>query len=499
MPGLSKRLAVRLAASHILLALGAIVLAIMVSNLSLRGRFDQYVASSIDQRISQLSASVLAARYADGTWNLALLEQLGIAALEDGFLMTVINQQGYAVWDARTHNAGLCSAMISSMAQRMSGFAGDARGDYQERRVVLGQTLPGHSSAHASPAMANPLQVPAASMLVGYWGPVYYRDADLDFLKALNRSLVLAALLALALAAVAGLLSARRLAEPLLQATKAARQIADGYYEARLAPSPILELADLAAAITSMADSLKKQELLRKQLSIDASHELRTPLAALRSRLEAIKDGVLPSDNDSLDACLVQIERLTSLSRSLERLAAADTQGFQLKLKDFRLDKLILDTLTNLSSQAAAAGMHIGTGSLPELSAHADEALLQQALENLLTNAIRYGKAPAGSSAENPDIMVELRIAGSQAVLTVSDRGIGLAADQQELVFERFYRVDPSRDRASGGFGVGLAIVREAVRSHGGSVTVRSDGPGKGCCFEIRLPLKPAPAGANLG
>lgn len=486
------RLRTRLALSHIVLASGALILAGILSTYALRGRFDHYVAASIETRIEDLARTMTSARYGDGTWNLTAVERYGLSALEDGFLLTLIASDGSIIWDARTHNAGLCATMISSMATRMAGLGRNDPGSYNERTVHL---IP----SPASHGLNDRYLVDGASLVIGYWGPVYYRDADLNFIAALNRGLFVAGAVVVVVAALAGFASAAGLAAPVHSAALVARAVAAGDYSPRVMDSGILELDELGSSLGNMAKTLADQEELRKRLVIDASHEIRTPLASLRARLEGLIDGVLPCNATTISACLADVGRLTDLARSLEGLSATDIAACEPLYTTLDLVNLVKETIDNFSSHATAAGLVFDLACTTTLLVKSDRVLLMQVLENLVSNAIRYG-VPLGQTGESPThtttptpsratVRIELEMEGTEAVLSVTDRGSGIDPHHLERIFERFYRVDPSRSRSTGGFGVGLAIARAAAQACGGKVTAFSQGPGQGSRFEFRLPL----------
>ena len=479
------RLRTIFALSQISLVTAALILAGILSTLALRGRFDHYVAASIDARIQALARTVGSARYGDGTWNLVTVESYGITALEDGFLLTLVADDGSILWDARTHNAGLCAAMVSSMADRMAGLGRDNSGAYRER--VLGLIPP-----PASHGLNDRYIVDGASLIVGYWGPVYYRDADMDFIAALNRGLVATGVIVVVIAALAGIASAARLAAPVRSAAVVAEAVAAGDYSRRVRSTGIRELDELGSALGNMAEILDDQNELRKCLVIDASHEIRTPLASLRARLEGLADGALPLDALALTACINDVERLTDLARSLEGLADTEIAACEPQSASIDLSQLVKESCDSFSVPAAAAGLNLVLSCPDTLLVMADRVLLMHVIENLVSNAIRYG-VPLGKNEEKSvsdlaTVRIELVLEGAEAVFMVSDSGAGMEAQHLERIFERFYRVDPSRSRATGGFGVGLAIARAAARASGGDVLAFSEGPGKGSCFEFRFP-----------
>ncbi len=476
---MSTTLRARLTLSHALLAAAAVLAAGGAARFVARDRFDVYIASGIESRLRALSASAAAARGPGGEWDHGRMESLGVGALEDGFILRFLDGNGTVIWDAREHNAGLCSQMIASMAVRMADA--DRGGGYRERSVAL-TALPGDAVA--------------PSLVAGYYGPVYYRDGELAYLRSLDRALAAVALGLAVLAGLAGAWSARRLSSPLRSAARAASSLGRGDFGVRLPPTGIRELDELSGALSRLSEALGEQEELRKRLVADASHELRTPLASLRARLEAVLVGVQAPVEAVLEACRRDALRLGSLVGSLEGLARADASAYTGVKETFDLAAAVRAVCASYRDSAEAGGLRIRTYAPDPVPVSGDGPALEGAVGNLVSNALRFSD-PGGTV----DVRVRLvcdagdlpdppRAPGTRAwaVVEVEDEGIGIAPEDLPRVFERFFRADPSRSRATGGFGLGLAIVRAACRAHGGEAYARSPGPGRGSLFLLVLP-----------
>ncbi len=481
---MSTTLRSRLTLSHALLAAAAVLAAGGAARIVARDRFDKYIAAGIESRVRTLAASTAALRDPGGEWDPGRLESLGVGALEDGFILRFLDGNGAVVWDAREHNAGLCSQMIASMTVRMAGTGADRGSGYRERTVAL-PALPGDPG---SPAL-----------VAGYYGPVYYRDAELAYLRSLDRALGAVGLGLAALAGLAGAWSARRLSSPLRSAARAARSLGRGDFGVRLSPAGIRELDELSGALSRLSEALGEQEELRKRLVADASHELRTPLASLRARLEALRDGVRVPDEAALEACLQDALRLGGLVGSLEGLARADASTYSGARETFDLAAAVRSVCAAYQDSARAGGLRLRADAPEPVPVSGDRPALEGAVGNLVSNALRFsdpGKTvevrvrltfDAGDLPEPPPA-TGIRV---WARVEVEDEGIGIAPEDLPRVFERFFRADPSRSRATGGFGLGLAIVRAAARAHGGEVYARSPGLGRGSRFLLVLPAAP--------
>jgi two-component system sensor histidine kinase BaeS len=265
---------------------------------------------------------------------------------------------------------------------------------------------------------------------------------------------------------LAGVLGAR-LAMPLREIGRVARRLADGDYAARIPRRGPEEIVSLSDSVNQMAAALEEQERLRREFIANAAHELRTPLTNLQGYLEALRDGVIEPDPATFESLWDEAERLVRLSRSLDTLAEGDagtTIGTPVAL-DLAV---VIRSAVDLARPGILAGHHVLTASVPDgLIARADPDQLAQVLANLLQNAIRY--TPSGGRIE---IRAEQR--PGDVLVAVTNTGDGIPREDLPRVFERFYRVEKSRDRARGGAGIGLSIARQLVEAAGGHIGAES-------------------------
>jgi signal transduction histidine kinase len=207
---------------------------------------------------------------------------------------------------------------------------------------------------------------------------------------------------------------------------------------------------------------------MRREFIANASHELRTPLTNLTGYLEGMRDGVVAVDSEAFDSLLEETERLVRLSRSLDQLAAGDVLGTGQTLTEVDLSAAIRAAVALAGPNLERAGLSVDVRVPDGLPARADPDGLAQVLGNLLQNAIRY--TPSGGRV---GIRAERR--SDDILVSVSNSGDGIPQEDLPHVFERFYRVDKSRDREHGGAGIGLAIVQQIVESAGGHVGAESE------------------------
>ena len=288
-----------------------------------------------------------------------------------------------------------------------------------------------------------------------------------------------------AAALIAALIFSFTLTRPVKALTSTIRRMGRGDLSARASIRASGELRELADSYNAMAEQIENFDRSRSQFVSKASHELKTPLTAMKLLLECLIDQ--PEMPDELRMEFMQdmnheIDRLSGIITDLLTLSKMDSHDAVLRLTDTDLTALTEDALHTLRPVAERAGLRIVTDLAPVVQMRGDASKLSQIVYNLVDNAVKY-------TPEGGEIRVSLALKGRSAVLTIADDGIGIPPEEQAHVFDRFYRVDKARSRATGGTGLGLSIVRQMVQLHGGSITLNSQ-PGSGSVFTVELPVR---------
>jgi two-component system sensor histidine kinase BaeS len=290
-------------------------------------------------------------------------------------------------------------------------------------------------------------------------------------------TIAVAAIIAIALSFAAVTLALR----PLTAVREATQRMARGDAPIPVATNRRDEIGGVADSVNELAQSLQRLEELRKQVTNDAAHELRTPLHNLLGLIEGMRDGVIPATPARLQQAHNELGRLIALVEDLRGLADAQLARDRLAREPLQLEKLVREVVlgfdTRLQTHRLTCRILAPQG---DLTVDGDAGRLGQVLANIIDNAIR--SAAAGSM-----ITVSLARRDSVVRVAVHDVGETIAADSLPHIFERFYRVDPSRARGSGGAGIGLAIVKELVAAHGGIVGAESESDGVTVWFELPL------------
>lgn len=499
------RLFPKLTLAFVAVALTAVLIVGWTVGGAAQKEFDNYLRrGSTAQRLAAAAISLSEYHRANGGWEGVDDLVASIASQADSRLVVadaegiIVADSGRALIGRRVGRPVLALAKPIRDGQEVVGYVylqsqrdGSELGPLAAVGRLMRRGMGGHGTAPGPAA-----QAPASgqALFEGTDGELYddqsVGPAEASFLRSLTDSLWLAAILATAVAAGLSLFLARQVTSPLRRLTRAAQQIARGNLSQRVEVSSQDEIGDLAAAFNAMADQLERNESARRHMVADVAHELNTPLSVIRGNLEAMLDGVVRPDPDQISSLYDESLLLTRLISDLRDLSLAEAGQLKLQLGPEDIGSLIRRAVERLQPQAQAKGINLITESddnLPPVEADGDRVL--QVIGNLLGNALRY--TPTGGT-----ITVAARLVGgskshdaSPAVeVRVADNGVGIPGESLPHVFDRFYRTDPSRSRATGGSGLGLAIAQQLVQAHGGCIWVESQ-EGRGSTFYFTLPL----------
>ncbi len=376
-----------------------------------------------------------------------------------------------------------------------SGGAGAATLDFRladpEGRIV-GDSGASPSGAASREELTSALPIKVQDQIVGYLlpspsSPAAVQTSILDieqaqFLARVRAALWVAAAAATVVALVIGGLLFRSIIAPLRSLTAASQTIAEGDLSARTPVQGRDEIAQLASAFNQMAGSLSRAEEARQNQTADIAHELRTPLTVIQGTLEAMLDGVYSADQENLLAALAQTRTLSRLVEDLRLLALADAGQLRLHTAPLNLSHFLRQVVDAHHPQAQERGVSLALETPPSLPlVEADRDRLAQVMGNLLSNALQY--VPDGGH-----VTVQAEVQGREAAVAVTDDGPGIPSQDLPHLFERFWRGDRARRRATGGSGLGLTIARSIIEAHGGRIWAESV-EGRGSTFAFALPV----------
>ncbi|MHC1787711.1 MAG: ATP-binding protein [Christensenellales bacterium] len=457
-----RSLRTQISLAFVLIVLITVSIISYASNLLIKERFEAYVQTQQNARTENI-VNNLGLQYDSRTdsWSHDAIYALGMYSLNDGYIIKVFDRNGANVWDAQNHDMARCQQIMDDITIRMDKYG--TAGAFVTQEYALTQ---------------NGQKV--GSVSIRFFGPFFLSESDVVFLDALNLLLMVIGIASLILSFVVGGLLARRIARPITKTSDIAKQIAAGHYDIHFeGQTRTRELHHLMSALNYLADALAKQENLRKQLTADVAHELRTPLTTLGSHLEAMIEGVWQPTPERLKSCHEEIIRLGKLVVDLERLERAESADPRLEKAPVDLLVLIHSVCGNFDAELANKNLQLSTDGVASVIS-ADKDAMSKVITNLVSNAVKY--TPQGGQ-----IIMTVQDSVNDVVFKVEDNGPGIPEDELPFIFERLYRADKSRNRGTGGAGIGLAIVRSIVAAHGGSVTAENRQPG-GSRFTVTLP-----------
>jgi signal transduction histidine kinase len=468
-----RTLRIRLLVSFIAVSLGGIIFVSLAIHFGLQDSFRHYLDLKRQDQVKQV-VRLLETEYT----------QRG--EITGGNVVMLLHQQAmaenlfYQVYD---HNNRLLVdstdliGMLDMMGHMMPG--GGMMGSPSELREpqVFSQSYP----------------LMAQSERIGELKVFYFEGyvaTDFQFLGQINKYILGAALTIIVIAVLVSLLFSKRLTMGLNQLRDAARELKRHNLEVRIPVNPqqTEEMQELAVAFNDLAESLGHQEKLRKHFTGDLAHELRTPLATLRSQLEAFRDGVWQPTPQRLEQSHGELMRLVRLIDDLEKLLAAENPQIQLKKVPLEAGALLRSLGEHFMPAFREKGVELEVESPVENRWFtADRDRFMQIMTNLINNALKY--TSVGGQVTLSAAGFKEKKAGEMVLFQIEDTGQGISEEDLPHIFERFYRGDKSRDRKTGGVGIGLSIVNALVQAHQGRIGIDSQ-PGQGTRVTVYLPAK---------
>jgi two-component system sensor histidine kinase BaeS len=322
---------------------------------------------------------------------------------------------------------------------------------------------------------------------VGYIGLLaprhFLNPRQVGFLRQQKSTLLFATLGMALVVAIFSVPLARRLVRPVRSMAAATRELASGKYAVRVPVDSSDELGQLARDFNEMALTLEKNEKARRQWVADISHELRTPLSVLIGEIEALLEGVRATTPDAVRSLHAEARRLHRLVDDLYQLSLSDLGALTYRKEDLDLTDLLRDSIEPYLAEFSRKGIAVAA-EIPEednLCVFADQERMRQLFTNLLDNSLKY-------TDSGGRLAIRLARRNNKAAIDFEDSAPGVAEPEMERLFDRLYRVETSRNRASGGAGLGLAICKNIVEAHGGAISAHPSSFG-GVRISVTIPL----------
>lgn len=302
------------------------------------------------------------------------------------------------------------------------------------------------------------------------------------YLSNVNRTLIWVGSIAILLVLLVALWQSRSIVHPLREMADASRRLAKGDYNQRVQVQRNDELGDMATAFNQMAVDLSQQSELRRQMMADVAHELRTPLSVLRIDLESMEDGLMEASPENVRALQSEVRYLSNLVDDLRMLSLADAGDLKIEKSPVELNSLVREMVERQQNAAREQKIKMTVHYAEnEIFVMGDPQRLSQVMVNLLSNAIQH-------TLPDYEITTKIEVENRLARVSVTNFGTWIPKEDLERIFDRFYRLERSRNRDQGGSGLGLSIARSLINAHGGKIWAESE-QGTSTTFIFTLPL----------
>lgn len=438
------------------------LLTVVISKFYFDKKFGDYIMIK-NQNTVQNILMELSEQYSDNEWNYKNIEKITYNSLDKGIIVALYDKEDKEIMNIEKNSKDKCNRIMNFIKSSMEGKYGSTTSQFEPVYYPLiksGEKI--------------------GEVRVKFYGPIFYMQNELVFLDIVNKIILGIGVLLILASTIMGFIISRSITRPINKLMTKAKYISKGEYDKKIEiNTDILEINDLINSINNLSQSIKEQENIRKRLTGDISHELKTPLTNIQSHLEAMIDGIWEPTEERLLSVKEEAERLSSLVSDMQKLNKYDESSIKLKKDNVNISDIICFVIFQFSNLAKSKNIKIEYEK-KNINLYCDKDKITQALVNILSNAIRY-------SNEESTIFIEERLKDNKVIISIEDQGIGISEEDLKYVFERFYRADKSRTRATGGTGIGLTIVKSIVSSHGGEVKLESK-LGEGSKFTIILP-----------
>ncbi|SNS06790.1 Signal transduction histidine kinase [Anaerovirgula multivorans] len=463
----------------ILLILGgaifSIILVSVITNITLFGKFDLYMRDEQENKLGEVIQLIEQSYVLNNGWTDRALDNIRISPIIYSFDIEIRDQDNHLIFSEYMENAMI--RMHSEMSARM----GHGMMRRNHSNMVQNNLRDENYTIEEYALTVNNERVGTVS--IGHIGPFLVSEREIEFARGMNTSIFYGAIISILAAILLGMYSTKIFSKPILQITEAANSIREGKLNDKVElNSSIVELQELSQSINHLATSLSEQELLRKRLTSDISHELRTPLTILQTHIEAMRDGVWEPTQDKLEICNNEVLRLIRLVEELKHLTDIENHKLTLEIQQYALSKDLTQIIESFRYSFQEKRIQLNADIQEKVQVYGDRDKIRQVLINIISNALKFTN-PEGK------VSVVLTADNNQIVITIEDTGIGLDEKDLPYIFERFYRSDLSRNRKTGGAGIGLAIAKNLIEAHGGKITAESK-KNEGTKFTVLLPQK---------
>lgn len=440
-------------------AILSIILVSIITNFTLFNEFDLYMRSEQKNRLQEILQLAEQSYGIKGSWGVEAINNIAISPLVNDFDIVIRDESNNVVLTQYMENTTV--KMHNEMMRRMGpSMRGRNHTNMNGSRRDGNYIVENHDLIFRDKVVG--------SISIGHVGPFLVSERELEFTKGINLSILYGALISILFSILLGMYFSKLFSDPIVRITEAAKKISKGDLSNKIeVGNNVKELNELSRTINHLSQSLREQELLRKRLTSDISHELRTPLSILLSHIEAISDGVWKATPEKMEICKNEVVRLINLVDELRYLTDIEKHELKLDIQKFSLTNDLRDIANSYNHQFLEKGIGLNINIKENIEFLGDRDKIKQIMINILSNALKFTNSGGY-------VNVTLHDTDDKILITVEDTGIGIDETDTPFIFERFYRADQSRNRKTGGAGIGLAITKSLVEAHKGEIKVSS-------------------------
>ena len=451
------KLSKKLTFSFIFSILISIVIISSISNYMINIRFENYLESEQVDRFKRIHEEITKLYIEDYT-NINTMN-LKHYALTENISLVIKDNKDTIIYNSNTRK------VMGIRLYRMNMMHRIPKGNYTEITYPLKDG-----------------DINLGTLTIGYIDNSYITDSSIIFKDTLTRSFMLSGFITVFIGILISIVLSKGLTNPLINITSTANKIRTGDLTAKsVIDTNTIEIVQLSQSINYLGTTLSQQESIRKRYASDISHELRTPLTTLKTHLEAIMDGVWEPTNEHLDILMKEVTRLSNLVEDLKDSFMQEEYILQIDKTKFNISTELENMVISYKPLYSKNNCQLNYLIVKDIEILMDRDKFNQIIHNLLTNSLRYLN-------EDGEVIVKLKKYKDSIILSVKDNGIGIKEEDMKNIFERFYRVDTSRNKTTGGSGLGLSIVKSIVEAHNGTISIDSKF-GVGTEVNIMLPI----------
>lgn len=433
-------------------------------NTRFRSSFEKYVNDSNKAELQHLLEIDIKSIYINNNWDMDLIKKLGLDAIKKGIAIEVYNEDDEKIWSVFEDEKVLSDVTLRDISENMQNIDKKWDNNFQEYRVNI----------------KDDNYENIGYIYIGHYKSTYYMENDVVLFEAVNKIIFIIGVISISSIIIISIIISKSISNPISKVSKISKTIADGNYKQEVIyKSNIKEIDELIRSINKLSKALNEQENLRKQLTGDIAHELRTPLTSVKGHLDVIISGIWQPTNERLISINEEVTRISNLVDELGKLARFDSGKNALYKEEVNLKNYIKNIAYNYEENIMKKNILIKY-EIEDIEVEIDKEKFAQVIINILSNAIKYNNG-------NGEIIIKAFEKDNMVNISIQDEGIGIPSEELKYIFERFYRIDKSRNNDNRGMGIGLTIAKSIVNTHGGDIKVFSE-INKGSRFTIIIP-----------